>query len=134
MSKVVKVSELEDFNEVRLAAGEIVMVINSLDNSLFEAIDEIETDLDFVESILDLGTLSNSNADIVDSVLGNQIHDQLKRAFDLTALITHVDPVYDEATDTFLELYNEKAYLDNLEKISKRYGEIVSKACELRAR
>lgn len=134
MSNVIKISELPDFNDIRLSSSEIITVIYSLDNSLFEIIDDIELNLDFVDNILDTGTIPEEYRDIVDNILTNEIYADIKRALDLVTLITHIDPVYNEETNTFLEIYDASQYVENIQKLTFRYGNLITKASEIKSR
>lgn len=125
---IVKISDLPDINEVTLTPYEISSIINCIDNSIFELIDDISINLEYVNELIESNSgVSEEEIDIKKNILTNQIPVDLHRLSGLVTLITHVDPSYNAETDTHCELYNLDTYLDNLKKLSKMYAETISK-------
>lgn len=125
---IVKISDLPDINEVTLTPYEISSIINCIDNSIFELIDDVSINLQYVNELIENNNdISEEGLDIKKNLLTNQIPIDLHRLSGLVVLITHVDPSYNAETDTHCELYNLNMYLDNLNKLSNMYEETISK-------
>ena len=129
---IVKISDLPDINEIKLTSGEISMIINSIDNTIFEGFDDVDLNLGYLEGLLAVkAELSEGEVQIKHNLLSEQIPQTLQWLSDLIILITHVDPSYDAVHETHCELYNMETYLENLRKLNKRYAEVISKAVSL---
>lgn len=123
---IVKISELNDINEITLTAGEVSTIINALDNFLFEGLSDLDAKLEYFEDMENSDYWEPAEFSSIIERSINSITEELNRLGDLIVLITHVDPSYNPSDGSHCELYNIDSYLENLGKLRNRYVKILS--------
>lgn len=107
-----------EFCEVKLMHKDIDLIVECLDVSTFNIVDDLSTYLDFVKSLLDdYNSLMEEDKYQLDYLLGEEIPSCLKKASDMLDCMSHIN-----------SNSNNTKYIDSLKDASKLYAELVIKA------